>query len=215
MRSLGPGERVRRPPADGYRGARSTPRRVAGSGRSGGGEGGGAGPGSVRGMGRGCVRARANHKRRREGRAHGKAGKRRGGPGAARSQSGRHAALTRGSPGLGAPVGRPGRGVRGRAGARARQAGLPPSPGSGSCVFSCEREGALGRRSREVETFSGPKREGAAAARRQPAPRRPRRSSGPAAPSPPLPLGPSACGAVAGHRGCGGRRPGGGGAADR
>lgn len=67
---------------------------AASSGRSGGGGDGGAGSGSVRGTGRGCVRARANHKRRRKGRAHGKAGKQRGGPGAARSQSGRHAAMT-------------------------------------------------------------------------------------------------------------------------
>lgn len=82
--------------------------------------------------------------------------------------------------------------ARGRAGARVRGAGLPASPGSGSCVFSCEREGALGRRSREVETFSGPKREGAAAVCRQPAPCRPPplvragRAPAPAPPSRPV-----------------------------
>lgn len=48
-------------------------------------------------------------------------------------------------------------------------------------------------------------------------PRRAVPAARPGRPRPPRPSlsAPSACGAVAGHRGCGGRRPGGGGAADR
>lgn len=80
-------------------------------------------------------------------------------------------------------------------------------------MFSCEREGALGIWSLEVETFSGPKKEGSAAVAAKSAPAllcclRP----GPAVP-PFLAVSllgrPRVFCAVAGHRGCGDEPAGG------
>lgn len=110
----------------------------------------------------------------------------------------------------------PGGRVRERAGARARgrtgrdfrrvpEAGAVCSHANGK-----ERWGAGVARLRHFWARNGKLLPPPAASPRRAVPRR---SPGPAAPLlPPLPHGPSACGAVTGHRGCGGRRPGGGGA---
>lgn len=172
----------------------------------------GAGPACVRGAGPGGVRARANHRHSREG-ARREPG-RRGGPDSARGQSRRRAPMTSCPPGRRAPVGEPGEWGRGCAGARARAGRdfrrIPEAGAVCSHANGKERWGAGVARLRHFRARNGKKLLPPAASPRHAALRR---SSGLAAPLlPPLPHGPSACGAVAGHRGCGGRRPGGGGA---
>lgn len=172
---------------------------------------GGAGPGGVRGAGPGGVRARANHRHSREGARREPEG--RGGPDSARGQSRRRAPMTSCPPERQAPVGGPG--AWGRGGAGRGRAGrdfrrIPEAGAVCSHANGKERWGAGVARLRHFRARNGKELLPPAASPRRAALRR---SSGPAAPLlPPLPHGPSACGAVAGHRGCGGRRPGGGGA---
>lgn len=124
----------------------------------------------MRGAWCGGVRARANHRCRQKGERREAGGS--GGAGRAPGSSNQSGAPSRREalPGperqSAGPAGECARaGARGRAGV-----GLPQGPGSGSCVFSCEREGALGIRSLEVETFSGPKGESSVAAAASPRP---------------------------------------------